>query len=58
MVKSEDKTIDLSALPTSYKEPISKAKPGEWVGYTFTDGEGKKSVAIGLTPNSTGFIHD
>jgi hypothetical protein len=51
MVKSEDQTIDLSSLPTSYKDPISKAKSGEWVGYTFTDGDGKKSVAIGMIPN-------
>ncbi len=45
MVNFQGKDIDLSGLPGSYKDWLSKAKAGDWVGYAFTE-DGKKSLAI------------
>jgi hypothetical protein len=46
VVKFEDQDLDLSGLPTSYKQFLSIAKAGEPVGYVFTGDDGQKSLAI------------
>ena len=51
IVKFEGKNIDLSNLPANYKDPVAKAKVGDWVGYAYTGEDGERLLGI-LTPSS------
>jgi hypothetical protein len=48
IVTFHGRNIDLTKLPAAanYIETVSKAKPGDWVGYVFTAEDGSKSAAI------------
>ena len=51
-VTFQGKNIDLTKLPgmANYTATVTKAKPGDWVGYVFTAEDGSKSAAILETP--------
>jgi hypothetical protein len=46
MVNFQGQIVDLTKLPTSYTEAVAKAKPGDWVGYAFTDENGSKRAVF------------
>lgn len=57
MVKFQSQIIDLTKLPASYTDAVAKAKPGDWVGYAFTDKDGsKRAVFLASEPRAGGKI--
>lgn len=46
MVKFQGQTVDLTKLPNNYKKAVAKAKPGDRVGYAFTDQHGSKRAVF------------
>jgi hypothetical protein len=45
-VRYRGKPIEVGTLPTPAKDTLSKAKPGDWVGYGFTAKDGSKQAVF------------